>query len=77
MIIVDDSYILVGSANINERSMSGTRNLLTKQKFFRKKFSLFKHSSFRNNVVLLVYLILGPQPISAKLFYLLSNENES
>jgi len=26
MIIVDDSYILVGSANINERSMSGTRD---------------------------------------------------
>ena len=25
MIIVDDSYIIVGSANINERSMSGTR----------------------------------------------------
>jgi len=26
MIIVDDSYIIVGSANINERSMSGTRD---------------------------------------------------
>jgi len=26
MIIVDDAYILVGSANINERSMSGTRD---------------------------------------------------
>jgi len=26
MMVVDDSYILVGSANINERSMSGTRD---------------------------------------------------
>ena len=26
MMIVDDSYIIVGSANINERSMSGTRD---------------------------------------------------
>merc|ERR1712088_272897 len=26
MIIVDDAYIIVGSANINERSMSGTRD---------------------------------------------------
>ena len=24
--IVDDAYIIVGSANINERSMSGTRD---------------------------------------------------
>ena len=24
--IVDDSYIIVGSANINERSMAGTRD---------------------------------------------------
>ena len=26
MMIVDDAYIIVGSANINERSMSGTRD---------------------------------------------------
>ena len=26
MIIIDDAYIIVGSANINERSMSGTRD---------------------------------------------------
>ena len=26
MMIVDDAYIIVGSANINERSMAGTRD---------------------------------------------------
>ena len=26
MMIVDDTYILVGSANINQRSMAGTRD---------------------------------------------------
>ena len=34
MIIVDDSYIIVGSANINERSMSGTRSVRICLKYF-------------------------------------------
>ena len=47
MMIVDDSYIIVGSANINERSMSGTRDtemavrVIHEDVFFTSTYGIF------------------------------------
>ena len=51
MMIVDDSYIIVGSANINERSMSGTRDTemavrVIHEDAFRFYMNFFSHFHF-------------------------------
>ena len=66
MMIVDDSYIIVGSANINERSMSGTRDtemavrVIHEDAFYFYICHIFQFSHFFLTLIPFVYQPLFP-----------------
>merc|ERR1719397_2358611 len=53
MMIVDDAYIIVGSANINERSMSGTRDTEMAVGCWQPQF----RSPILDNIIHFIFLI--------------------